>query len=167
MNIYLIGMPGSGKTTIGKKLSKKLNYNYIDIDNEIEKSFNMTIKEIINKFGIGTFRNLETNFLKGITNNNNIVSCGGGIVLNKLNKDLMSGLVIFIDVDLNILNKRLKNDNLRPLLKTTNIETLYKERIENYKYFANFTITNNKKIDEAIKHIIKRVGHYNEKDINN
>ena len=81
MNIYLIGMPGTGKTTIGKLLAKKLSYEFVDLDHQIEKDALMFIDEIFEQYGEKFFRELETKALKEVsTGTNKIISTGGGIV---------------------------------------------------------------------------------------
>jgi len=96
MNIYLIGMPGSGKSTIARDLGKKLNRKVIDLDDEIAKNALMFVEEIIEKLGIDAFRNLETEALKQINEDNVIISCGGGIVTKRENKAFMNGFKIYI-----------------------------------------------------------------------
>ena len=79
MNIYLIGMMGSGKTAVGIKLSEKLKKTFIDLDSEIEKSAGKTISELFNENGEDHFRLLESEKLK--TFSESVIACGGGVVL--------------------------------------------------------------------------------------
>ena len=88
MKIYLIGMPGCGKSTLGKRLAEKLNLDFIDMDNYIEKQACMFIDEIFEAYGEKYFRELETNTMREFMNLDNvIISCGGGIIKNKLHKE--------------------------------------------------------------------------------
>src|SRR5690554_1254757 len=91
MNIYLIGMPGSGKTTLGKRLAEKLNMPFIDLDNHIEQKHLLYVDEIFEMYGEEKFRLLETESLKDVENLNSVISTGGGIVMKKSNKSLMNG----------------------------------------------------------------------------
>ena len=101
MKIYLIGMPGCGKSTLGKKLAEKINYKFIDMDNYIEMKAGMFIDEIFEAYGEKFFRELETNTLKEFMDLDNvIISTGGGIIKNKEHKNLMNGLCVFLNVDL-------------------------------------------------------------------
>lgn len=158
MRIYLIGMPGVGKSTIGEILSKKINYNYIDLDNYIEEKSMMFIDEIFSSYGEKYFRDLETNCLKEVSKLNNIViSCGGGIVENSDNKKIMNGYIIYLDSTLENIKKRIENQNIiRPLLEDNKLEYLYKRRIDKYNYFANDIIKNDN-IDLTVDLIIKKL----------
>ena len=158
MRIYLIGMPGSGKSTVGKKLANKINYQYIDMDEYIENKLNKKIPLIFSEDGEAYFRLKEKEVLNDFLSLDNvIISTGGGVIKDRTNKDLMNGKIIFIDVDLSILENRLKNDNTRPLLKVKTIKELYDERIDNYNYFYNLRVENIK-VDDCVNDIIKELG---------
>lgn len=158
MRIYLIGMPGSGKSTVGKKLANKINYQYIDMDEYIENKLNKKIPLIFSQNGEAYFRLKEKEVLNDfLLLDNVIISTGGGVIKDKSNKDLMNGKIIFIDVDIPILENRLKNDNTRPLLKVKTVKELYDERIDNYNYFYNLKVENIK-IDDCVNDIIKELG---------
>ena len=156
MRIYLIGMPGCGKSTLGKLLSKKLNYEFIDMDNYIEKNACMFIDEIFDSYGEDYFRQLETNTLHEFLSLDNVViATGGGVIKNKNNKELMDGKCIFLDVDLNELEKRLESSSIvRPLLKEKSVYTLYNERKDLYDYFKDISVDNSD-IDKAIEKIME------------
>ncbi len=156
MRIYLIGMPGCGKSTLGKLLSKKLNYEFIDMDNYIEKNACMFIDEIFDSYGEDYFRQLETNTLHEFLSLDNVViATGGGVIKNKNNKELMDGKCIFLDVDLKELEKRLESSCIvRPLLKEKSVYTLYNERKELYDYFKDISVDNSD-IDKAIEKIME------------
>ena len=117
LNIYLIGMMGSGKTTVGKHLAQNLNYRFIDTDQTIEAIAKQEISTIFEQNGEAYFRELETKVLAEISvYTRSIVSTGGGMVQQQINWSyLRQGLVIWLDVDLEILKKRLANDQTRPL----------------------------------------------------
>ena len=158
MRIYLIGMPGCGKSTIGKKLENKINYQYIDMDDYIEKKENKDIPLIFKEYGEPYFRLKEKEALSDFLKLDNvIISTGGGVIKDKSNKDLMDGKIVFIDVDIKELERRLKDDNTRPLLKTKTVLELYNERIDNYNYFNNLIVKNNK-VDDCVNDIIKELG---------
>ena len=130
MKIYLIGMPGCGKSTLGLKLAEKLKYEFIDMDNYIEKKACMFIDEIFEAYGEKYFRELETNTLKEFMDLDNvIISTGGGIIKNKAHKELMNGLCVYLDVPLEEIEIRLNKSNVvRPLLQTKTVYQLFEER---------------------------------------
>ena len=87
MNIFLVGPMGSGKSSLGKKLAKRLDKKFIDTDKEIEKNENKTINEIFENDGEGYFRKKEKDFLNNIPNSlNMVIATGGGIVIDEENR---------------------------------------------------------------------------------
>ena len=117
LNIYLIGMMGSGKTTVGKHLARELNYRFIDTDQTIEAIAKQRISTIFEQHGEAYFRDLETKVLAELSvYTRSIISTGGGIIQQQVNWSyLRQGLVIWLDVDLAILNQRVAKDPTRPL----------------------------------------------------
>jgi shikimate kinase len=157
-NIYLIGMPGCGKSTIGKIISKRLKLKHIDADEYLENKYSQTIPNIFSLYGEDDFRKKESIVIEELSKMNNLlVSTGGGVVVKDRNKEIMknSGAVVFIDTTPDNI---LKNSSLsgRPLLKDKNrIYEIYKSRIDLYKDFADIVIDNNSSIDTAANEIIK------------
>ncbi len=156
MRIYLIGMPGSGKSTLGLKLSQKLNYDFIDMDTYIEKKACMFVDEIFELYGEDYFRAIEQDVLKEFLNMDNvIIATGGGVIKNKENKDLMEGKCIYLYVKPEILDIRLKSSNIvRPLLLEKTVYELYEERKALYDYFKDIEV-DNEFIDKSLNKIIE------------
>ena len=169
MRIYLIGMPGAGKSTIGRLLASKLNYEFIDLDNYIEQQAMLFVDEIFNLYGEEIKRPLYTwrkDCLKELTSDNIVVACGGGIVKNPQNKELMAGLCIRLSVPLEILEERIANQNVvRPLLATKTLKDIYLERKDLYEGFTEYCVEN---IDsnQALAEIMRLVGVNNGKSFN-
>ena len=144
MNIYLIGMMGSGKSTLGKSLSEKIQKPFIDLDSEIEKVAGKSITEIFDIDGEEQFRKMETKQLQQYSKS--IVACGGGIVLNNANRKFINenGIAILLLATMGQLAQRLSSSNNRPLLADDNMEEaltkLWLERLIDYLDTANFTI---------------------------
>jgi len=110
MVFFLLGMPGTGKSSIGKNVAKMLDFNFIDLDKMIEKKSDSSIAEIWQKFGEDYFRNLESQTLKEISVlQNTLVSCGGGTPCYFENIKWMnaSGTTIYLELPTAILRKRL------------------------------------------------------------
>jgi len=114
---------GAGKSTVGRLLSKKLNYNFIDIDSEIEKNQSVPINEIFSTNGEKYFRALETGILKTLSEcSNQIISTGGGIVIKDENWEIMksTGVTVYLKASIEMLFDRVKHKTTRPLLKVEN-----------------------------------------------
>ena len=161
-NIVLIGMPASGKTTIGNLLAQKIpNYTLIDTDSLIERTQGMTISEIFEKFSEDYFRKLEHDTIMMVAQGDNkIISIGGGAFENPDNRAtlLKFGKVFYLKSDLDVLYYRLSKDKTRPLLQNENprqvIERLFLSREENYKK-AHYTVdTSLMQEDEIIRFIL-------------
>ena len=145
-NLVLLGMMAVGKTTLGKIVAKKQDLKFIDIDASIEKKNSMTINEIFKKKGEKFFRiEEEKEILKSLKKNNCIIALGGGAFMNKTVREniLKNAISIWLNVDIKTLNKRVKWNQKRPLLKEKNdqkkITELYAERKDIYK-LANHKI---------------------------
>ena len=125
-NLVFLGMMGSGKSSIGALVSKKLNINFIDIDKEIEKKLGMTISEIFQKNGEKYFRKIEeTITLNSLKKNKSVISLGGGAFLNnKIKREILENhLSFWLNWEVSTLIGRIKNSKKRPLaFKITEIK---------------------------------------------
>ncbi len=123
---YLVGFMGSGKTTIGKLLAKKLKLPFVDIDREIELREGLTIPQIFSLKGEEYFRKLEMEVLKefALSNKDYVLATGGGLGANPEAMRLMkeTGTVIWLDIDFERFKKRTARDRQRPLLKLSDEE---------------------------------------------
>jgi shikimate kinase len=124
VNVYLIGMMGVGKTTVGRLLAQELGYGFLDTDEVIVKAAGKSINQIFADEGETTFRNLESNVLSQVCAYTKLtIATGGGIVLKQENWSyLHHGLIVWLDVPVDILLKRLAEDDTRPLLQDPNPE---------------------------------------------
>ena len=165
-NLILLGMMGVGKTTIGKIVAKKQKLEFIDTDTNIEKKWSMTISQIFKSKGENFFRiEEEKEVLSSLNKNNCIIALGGGAFINKTvrNNILKNAISIWLDINLNTINKRIKWNKKRPLLDSRNkkkkINEIYSERKNIYK-LANHRIN----CDNLNKeNIVKKVITYYEK----
>lgn len=158
-NIVLIGMPGCGKSTIGKILAHKLNYKYIDSDCYIEEKSGKSIEDLF-KIGENHFREIESEVIREVSNEKMaVISTGGGVIKNSVNVELLreNGLVVFIDRPIENIASDI-NMSARPLLKegTVRLYELYKERYELYKESCDIKIIN----DTSIEHVVKRIEEF-------
>lgn len=143
MKIYLIGMPLSGKSTIGKYLAEELEFDFVDLDDYIEKTYEVNIEQMLINGHEDLFRAIETEALIECStlDDDTVVATGGGIVLNEENNNFFDGPVVFLDVSLDVLKEREKKAKKRPLLKEKDALTkTYNKRIELYYNFADIII---------------------------
>jgi len=169
-NIVLIGMSGSGKTSIGKDLSIILNKKFIDTDEYIEETQGKSILEIFNK-GEAYFREIESNaVLKVSQNTNTVISTGGGVIKKEENMINLkkNSLVIFIDRPVEEIIKGIDESN-RPLLKNRkmNLYEMYELRYPLYIKYSDVIVANNGTYDETINNIIKILNCVNKRNILN
>ena len=155
-NIVLIGMPACGKSTIGYWLSKKINYPFVDVDRYLEEKENRIISDIFSNEGEEYFRELETKYLKELSEKEGIIiSTGGGAVKNKENIDILkeNGIIVFLNRTIDDISR--ENHRNRPLLQNPdNIRKLYDERIKLYRRYADIIIKNDDSIDVIVERII-------------
>lgn len=160
-NIVLIGMPGCGKSTASKNLSRVLKKKRIDIDEEIEKRTNKKISEIFLESGEAYFRMLEHQIIEEVfQNKGNIISLGGGSLTNPLNIDsiLRNSVIIFLNRDLKLLKENKNLSLTRPLLKQENaLDNLYAQRIKLYYKYADIVINNNGSKQDTLEKILEQL----------
>ncbi len=146
-HIFLIGMAGSGKSSLGKKVANKLALPYIDTDKRISELVGMSIPELFLEQGEQAFRNAETNYLASIIDQPKaIVSTGGGCILNPINYEIMRnhGIIILIDRPPEDIMQDIRLET-RPLLQEKGVEEvpkMYQERIERYRKAADVVLDN-------------------------
>ena len=152
-NVVLTGMPGSGKSTVGKLLNID-GFSFVDTDEEIEKRCGCTIKELIGSKGEKYFRDLETEVIKDISSKGcQIISTGGGAVLREENVNSLkrNGKLFFLDANPN----RLLPTDSRPLSDTADkLKKLYDERIDTYKITADVIVPDMETPDEEAEFIL-------------
>jgi shikimate kinase len=164
-NIILIGMMGSGKSTLGHALANELSYKFFDTDQAIENKTGMTITSIFDKYGEDCFRQMESDLCQEIGLHNYIISTGGGIILNPSNVDALKklGKIVYLQADVETLVSRLMmQTHNRPLLSQSKLknqlEDLLEKRAVLYEGAADVTVDiSHYGIDELIKEIIKKL----------
>jgi shikimate kinase len=128
MIVYLIGFMGSGKSTAGKKIASALDWNFIDLDKEIEHKTGRLIHDIFAKEGESYFRNIESSVLKDLSaSENTVIACGGGTPCFNSNMDFMleNGITVYLKMEVEGLKNRLVNSHtVRPLIKNVDKDDL-------------------------------------------
>lgn len=162
--IFLIGMPGSGKSTLGKKLASQLNFSFLDFDAELERSEGATIKAIFELKGEAYFRQIEAQVLSKVSEYEKdlVIATGGGTpcYYNGLELMNLSGTTVFIDVSPQVLIGRLETDTIRPLLKDgvdAKIRALHTARIPVYSKATIKVKADNISIADLVARIVEEL----------
>jgi len=164
-NIFLIGMMGSWKSTVGKKIAKSLNYNFIDTDDYIEDLFGMSISQIFETKGENEFRKIESRvFIEKCKEKKHLIATGGGIVIKRENREALKndGITLLLKAKPETLSIRIKNTNKRPLLNGNDslfrLSQIWKKRKIYYENAAHITIETDKfSSNQVAKMVIKEL----------
>ena len=146
-HIFIIGMPGCGKSTLGKRVAANLRLPYIDTDNRIADIMGMSVPEMFEHYGEDAFRNAETNLLISLTRESPaVISTGGGMIMREENRAIMRnhGVIVLIDRPVQEIMSDIKLER-RPLLAAKGIgavEEMYNARIAVYRGAADVVLDN-------------------------
>ncbi len=146
-NIYLVGLMGSGKTTIGRALARRMGRRFLDSDHEIEHRTGVRIPTIFEMEGEAGFRKREAMVIEELSHESGIVvATGGGAVLDPANRQVMhgSGWVVYLDVPTHVLLERTRHDTNRPLLQVADprakLDALRVQRDPLYREIAHIIV---------------------------
>jgi shikimate kinase len=164
-NIFLVGLMGAGKTTIGKLLAKRLKKTFIDCDHELEHRTGVKIPLIFELEGEAGFRDREAALIKELTQRPEIIlATGGGAVLRKENREALAqnGTVIYLNAKVEDLWLRTQHDKNRPLLQTADpkakLTELYAQRDPLYREIADIVITSGQQnVQHAAREVERRL----------
>ena len=154
-SITLIGMAGAGKSTIGKKLAKLLEFNFLDGDIMIEEKINQSIQSFLDHHGGKEFTKIEEEILLSIDLNKTVLATGGSAVLSDtaMNYLKKESEVIFLDVSYKNISERILNLSERGLVRESNqsLQDTYNQRLNLYKKYADHVVINDGDIDSCLK----------------
>lgn len=162
-NVVMVGMPGSGKSTIGVILAKSLGFDFVDTDLVICKREGKKLQEIIDTEGLEKFLEIEQQVGEEISPVNSVVATGGSMILSdeamkNLKKD---GIVVYVEVPLEILKKRITNMKTRGIAfkKGETLEDIFRARTPLYEKYADITITadENTVPEDCVNQIVERI----------
>lgn len=164
-NIFLIGFMGVGKSSVAKSLCEKLGMTLVEMDDELVRQQDMAISDIFGEYGEKYFRRIETDLLEEIANRTQqVVSCGGGVVLKEENVAIMkeNGTIVLLTAEPEIIYDRVKDDSSRPLLNgnmsLTYICELMEERQWRYEEAADITVAvDYKDVDDIVNKICQKL----------
>jgi shikimate kinase len=155
--VYLVGMPGAGKSVVGRELAGRLGVPFIDLDAEIERDHGSSVAEIFAELGEPSFRAMEAAKLVDASGHDPaVVACGGGVVLEPANRITLrnTGVAVFLDVGIDTLRERVSPGQDRPLIHSEgDLERLLEERGRLYREFAAHVVDGSgspKRVAEAI-----------------
>ena len=162
MNIVLIGMPGSGKSTIGVLLAKSLLMDFIDTDLIIQKEYSSSLSEIISNRGLLEFKQIENECLSKVKCDNTVVATGGSAVYGEqaMQNLLNNAKIVFLSLEPSEIENRISNIKTRGIAmqEGTTITDLYNERMPLYVKYADVTIDcKNKTPEDCVYEIIKKI----------
>lgn len=158
MNVWLVGMPGSGKSTVGRAVAARLGARFQDADREIERRAGRSVAEIFGSEGEEAFRRLESAVLAELAGEDGlVVSCGGGAVLDATNREVMrrSGTVVLLEVPSQALAPRLESAEPRPVLAGRDPEELWAERAPAYRAAAHHAVDGSGAAEEVAGRVLE------------
>ena len=166
-NLVLLGMMGVGKTTLGKLVAKNQGLEFIDTDANIENKNSMTINEIFEQKGENFFRLEEKKeILNSLSKQDCVIALGGGAFMNKTIREsvLKNAISVWLDIDLKILNQRLKWNQKRPLLKKYSnqkkLNELYEQRKNIYQLADHKIVCDKLNKEDIVNRIIRLYEKY-------
>ena len=159
-NIILIGMPGAGKSTIGVLLAKTLGYKFVDTDLLIQEQEGALLQDIINQKGLDEFLQIEERINSNLEYVNTIIATGGSVVYSEKAMEHLKkiGKVIYLELPINIINKRVKNIKTRgvAMQKGQTLEQLYEKRCPLCQKYADAVIqAEGKSMEELVEIIVE------------
>ena len=163
-NIILIGMPTSGKSTVGVIAAKILGLNFIDTDLVIQQREGKLLCEIIDNYGIEGFLKCEESAILSLQETGALIATGGSVVYSEaaMHHLKQDGIIVYLKVDQNELFKRLHNVKERGVVLRPNetIEEMYRERCILYKKYADIIIDEGEKnLEETVAEVVKAIGN--------
>jgi shikimate kinase len=158
--ISLIGLPGSGKSTVGRQLARRLGLSFVDSDQAIEHRIACPIREFFEREGEESFRDVEEKVLEELSRQPGVLSTGGGAVLRKPNRERLRtrGQVVYLKSTPEDLMRRLRHDTQRPLLQVADplqrLRDLYAKRDPLYRETAHFVIDTGR---PSVAHLVNMI----------
>lgn len=164
-NVILIGMPGSGKSTVGVLLAKEIGFGFVDTDILICEREHTTLQNIINTKGVPELLRIEGMVGEELNIMRNVIATGGSMVFSDKAMENLSrnSVIVFIDVPLDEIKRRVKNIDTRGIAmeKGETLDTLFEKRMPKYRHYADITVTVGKdsRIEDVVHSIKEKLPH--------
>ena len=162
VNLYLVGFMGTGKTTVGRAVAQKLNFELLDSDHEIERLQGRPIAEFFAQEGEAAFRVLERQFIEnGHPTKRQVVACGGGLIVPPGMLELLQarGVVMCLHASLETILRRTQGNKNRPLLNVEDPEerlrTLFAQREAIYRRAGTMILTDGRQLSDIVSHVLR------------
>tara|TARA_Y100001970_G_scaffold81737_1_gene103538 strand:- start:18230 stop:18721 length:492 start_codon:yes stop_codon:yes gene_type:complete len=160
-SISLIGMAGAGKSSIGQKLAKRLDFNFIDSDLAIERKYSKSLQEILTKNGNRKFKEIEEDVLLSVKFNQVILATGGSAVFCESAMEYIkaNSMVVYLEVSYEDIKTRIPDFSERGLIKKSNqsVQDAYNEREGLYRKYADNIVKNNRTYESCLNKILKLI----------
>jgi len=161
-NIVLVGMPGAGKSTVGVVLAKSVGKPFVDTDLLIQQRYGMLLQQIIDKYGIKKFLEMEEKVVTELDVKDHVIATGGSVIYSDsaLNRLKRNGIIVYLKLTFNEIEKRIKDFKSRGIAKEkgTTLLDVYNERVPLYEKHADVTIIcSNKNIEDIVFEIKENI----------
>jgi len=162
INLYLVGFMGTGKSTVGRQVARRMNFKFIDSDHEIERVRGKSISAIFAEDGEPAFRQLERDFVeRGHPADGCVVACGGGLIVPPGMLDLLRsrGIVVCMHAPIETILERILHTTHRPLMQagdpSERLRELYAQREELYRRAGTMVLTDHRPLREIAAHVLR------------
>lgn len=160
-NIVLIGMPGSGKSTVGVLLAKALGMSFVDTDLELMQRLGRRLQEILDQDGLAFFLHEEEETIKTMNYHNAVIATGGSVVMEPGAMEYLreNAIIVFLDVPLAELQQRITNIRSRGIAFAPGqrLEGIYDERLPLYHRYADLTVEMEKSIEDTVEAVLQKL----------
>jgi len=159
-NIVLIGMPSSGKSTVGRLLAKKINYEFIDTDKLIMEKVNKPLKDLVNEDGLEKFLDIQEKTILETSVDKHVIATGGSVIYSEksMNHLKKNSVIVYLETDMKELADRITSDRRLARNENQSFQEMYEERKLLYEKYADITVNcTNRKPEDIADELVKKL----------